>query len=565
MLESLYIENAAVAKQISCEFGSGFSVITGETGSGKSVMIDCLQMITGARIARDIVRSGEQRALVTAVFSHMDESAGISRNADVVVEPDENGEIMITRTVSADGKSMVKINGRPSTLSVLRECGPALMGINTQDERSFLSDRGEYTALLDAYAGDGELLKDYRDKYERAMKKRSEIETLKNDFKEKTMLIDILSYQLKEIDSAKLTDDGEEEKLTRLRAKLKSAERVAKYRKIVTKALSQSSSGVTASYLIERAVAALSQLSDVVEGAPEMIAKLNEFRYEIIDIADTVAEALELDIDGDPAEQLDKVETRLSLIERLKRKYGDSIGEIKSFRADAAAKLKRLEASDDVIAELEGELKSLMSEAEDAALRLREARLSASATLSSEVSDTLNYLDMPKTRFLAEVLPNTDGGETRLSSDGGDIIDFKISINPGEPMLSLSKVASGGEMSRVMLALRSSLNKKSGSETVVFDEIDAGVSGSTSERIGIMLKKLSEKVQVICVTHSPQIAALADCHYLIRKTEINGRAESSITLLDYEERIEEISRIIGGINVTEKQRAAAREMLRRIK
>ncbi len=562
MLESLYIENAAVAKKICVEFTNGFSVITGETGSGKSVLIDCMQMITGARTVRDIVRSGEDRALITAVFGDMETPENESNR----IQPDENGEIMITRAVTRDGKNSVRVNGKPSTLSVLRDSGGALIGINSQDERSFLSDRGEYASILDSFASNGELLAEYRVKYEIMSKKRMEINSLNEELKEKTMMTDILSYQVKEIDSAKLSDLNEDEKLIKLRAKIKSVERVAKYKKIVTKALSHSDSGVTAAYLMERAAAALGQISDIVDGADEMISKLNEFRYEIIDIADTVSSALELDTDENPGDQLNRIESRLSQIDRLKKKYGGSIAEIKEFRADAAAKLKRFESSDNIIASLENELKDLTSDCEKAADALRDSRARAAKLLSDEISETLVYLDMPKTRFSIEVTPNIseEDGRTRFTSDGGDIVDFKISINPGEPMTTLSKVASGGEMSRVMLALRSSLNRKSGSETVVFDEIDAGVSGSTSERIGMMLKKLSENVQVICITHSPQIAALADNHYLIRKNEINGRAESSVTLLDEEGRIDEISRIIGGINVTQKQRDAAREMLRSI-
>lgn len=558
MLRNLNISNAAVAKNVDIDFEDGFSVITGETGSGKSVMIDCLQMICGAKTSREIIRSGETKTVVTALFD-VDEDGEVF-NA-LGIDPDENGELLITRSLTDDGKSSVKANGKSVTVSSLREASKSLLGINTQDEKAFLSDKNEYTSILDGFAENGQLLSEYKECYAKLSRAETELSTLREELKEKSLMVDILTHQIKEIDSARLSADDEDEKLEKLRIKIKSAERTAKSRKIVYKALYQNDKGYSAAYLLERASQALSQIADIVDGAPDMIRRLEEYRYDLIDIAESVNSALDLGFDGDPTEKLNQIESRLNILDRLKKKYGATIAEIKEFKKDAAAKLKKYTDSDETVSELEALIKRLTGETKSTADRLHESRAKAAKTLSDEIISTLRYLDMPKVKFVIEVLPDIESGKFRFSSKGADIIDFKISVNPGEPPVSMAKVASGGEMSRVMLALRSSVNKKDASDTVIFDEIDAGVSGSTSERIGLLLKKLSKSVQVICVTHSPQIAAIADYHYLISKSEVNGRAESSVKLLEDDERADEISRIIGGINVTDKQKAAAREML----
>lgn len=557
MLKSLNITNAAVAKRVNVDFENGFTVITGETGSGKSVMIDCLQLISGSKSSRDIVRSGENKAVVSAIF----EPSFTATDDETDIIPDENGELSLIRVVSEDGRNSVKANGRSITLAQLRSVGSKLLGINTQDEKNFLTDKSEYVFLIDGYADNSELFTRYSAAYSELSSATAELKTLRDELKEKNMMIDILTYQVKEIDQARLTVDDEEEKLQKLRTKIKSIERTEKSRKIVYKALSQNEKGYSAAYLLERASAALTQISDVVDGAADMIRRLDEYRYDILDIAETVNAALDTGISGDPTEKLNQIESRLNLIDKLKRKYGASISEIKAFRADAANKLKKLTESDIAISNLENKIEELTAKATAEADLLRETRVAAAKTISEDVTAILRYLDMPKVKFFIQVIPDVSGGEYNFTVNGADVVDILLSVNPGEDPVTISKVASGGELSRVMLALRSCLNQKSGAETVIFDEIDAGVSGSTSERIGHLLKKISADSQVIAITHSPQIAALADHHFLIKKTEIDGRAESSVTLLDDEARIEEIARIIGGIDVTDKQRAAAREML----
>ena len=559
MLWNLYIENIAVAKQLEIQFRDGFTVLTGKTGAGKSIIIDSLLLLCGAKNARELIRSGEERATVSGIFSVND--AAKAKLLEMGYEPDENGEIELTRVINADGRSVAKINRRTVPLSVLRDISPSLISIQTQSERNAFADRGTYTELLDSFSDTEELLGEYKTHYDSLTDIRAQIANLKKAMTQREMMLDILKYQKKEIDSAKLNADDEEEKLIRLRTKLRSIEKVSKYSSVVSKALAYSEKGATAAYLMERAEAALEQLSDVVEGADDMISRLRSYRYEIIDIAERVKDALDDEDIGDPAAKLTQVEARLTVIERMKKKYGETIPEIKAKRAEIASQIADLEDGDFRISELEKKL----SEAEDAAYKVaREItgkRQAAAERLSAEIVESLRFLDMPKVRFRIAVTPMKDGTKPLFKADGIDDVDFLISVNTGEELQSLGKVSSGGELSRITLAIKSALAGKNDSGTIVFDEIDAGVSGGTSERIGIMLEKLSQNAQVISVTHSSQIAAIAGCHLLIEKTEIDGRTESSVREITGDDRTAEIARIIGGIDVTEKQTAAAREML----
>lgn len=560
MLWNLYIENIAVAKQLEINFREGFTVITGQTGAGKSIIIDSLLLLCGAKNGRELIRSGESRAQVSAIFS------GLEKYHDVLetlgCPPDENGEIQISRTLSADGRGNAKINRKTVPLSLLKEVSELLLGIQTQSERNDFADKSTYAALLDSFADNEEERTEYSKRYADLTAVREEIAALKEAMSQREMMLDILRYQKKEIESAKLNADDEEERLVRLRTKLKSLERVSKYAGVVNKALANSEKGATAVYLIERAETALSQLSDVVEGAEEMVAKLAGFRYEIIDIAERVHDAVNDDDLVNPAEKLTQVESRLSLLEKLEKKYGATIPEIKAKKAEISAKISDLEEGDIKLTELERKLEEKAKLCAESAEKISSKRKTAAEALSREVITSLQFLDMPRVRFRIAVTPQRDAaGSYIFRPDGADDVDFLISVNIGEEMQSLGKVSSGGELSRITLAVKTALAGKNDAGTLIFDEIDAGVSGGTSERIGIMLNRLSESVQIISVTHSPQIASIAECHMLIQKKESDGRTESSIREITGDERVAEIARIIGGISVTEKQTAAAREML----
>lgn len=559
MLKNLYIENVAVAKRLSVDFESGFSVITGETGAGKSIVIDSLEALAGAKLGRDMIRSGESKATVSAVFSELDAQADAL--SALGVPPDENGELSVTRTFTADGKSSVKINMRPVAQSALKEIGALLLSINSQGESKELLDKSTLIETIDIYAENDDLLEKYAKLYSEMTELRNEANVLKKSAADKTMMTDILKYQINEIESAKLTNPDEEEKLDMLRKKLRSIEQISKNSSLVYRALAQSDKA-SASYLISRAAAAVRQLSDVMEDADDIAAKLDSYRYEIEDIAERVHDLVDSDDMENPEEKLNSIEKRLSQIEKLKRKYGGSIAEIIEFKDNAKKKLSDLDDSDARTAELEKKYAKCREEAMKIADELSGRRRSAAEKFTSEVLSTLVFLDMPKVRFVVDISAiRAENGMKKLNPRGYDDVDFLMSANPGEPPQSISKVASGGELSRVMLAIKSIMSRQAGAGTVIFDEIDSGVSGATAERIGIKLKEIAKGAQVIAVTHSPQIASLADTHYLIKKCIIDGRSESSIAPLDYDGRVAEVSRIIGGVDITKKQIDAAKEMI----
>lgn len=559
MLKSLTIQNAAVIKNCSVDFKDGFSVITGETGSGKSVLLECIGLLCGNKADRDMVRSRENRLTVNGLF---DADSDFPEEYRQEYNVDDSGEISISRIVQSDGKNSAKVNGIPVTVAALKELSKYLISINTQNEKNMLSDRSEYYSMLDSYAKNESLLSVYREKYDGFLSVKEKISSLKKQSENKEMMTEILSYQIREIEAGRLSDNDEYEKLEKLRTRLVSFEKLAKCERIVYKALNQNDKGLSASALIDKSIEAIESMSDVLEKSDEYLKKLNDFKYELIDISESVKDELGLDDDLDSAARLDAVDRRLSQLDKLKKKYGSTIAEIKDKYRSLKENLSSLQSLDDALADLEVSLKEAENDALATASEISINRKKAAEKISSEVIKYLSELDMSKTVFEISVLPEKENGEYVLSPLGIDNIDILISVNPGEEMKSLSKVASGGEMSRVMLSVKSSLNRNTGADTVIFDEIDSGVSGSTSEKIGIMLKELSKDTQVISITHSTQIASLSDSHLLVKKEEVNGRAETKIRYLDENERIDELARIIGGVNITESQRKAAKEMIK---
>ena len=559
MLRALTIENIAVARCLNIEFIDGFTVLTGKTGAGKSVIMDSLDYLLGGKGQRDLIRSGESNATVSALFCPNDKTQDALQ--EIGVKTDENGELTIVRTLNSDGRSSAKINGKSVSISLLKEAGARLVSMHGQNETVSLFDKNEYVRIIDDYAKNNDILSEYEKVYRKLTAKTRELEEFKTSLGERSVLTDILKFQVAEIDKAKLSDLEEEDKLERLKARLKGAEHIVKSAALVAKALSPADKGVGAVYLLERASSALLNLKDVLDGAEDMSSRLDEYRCDLIDIAERAREIAFADSDDEPEKQLDRIEARLSQISKLKRKYGTSIEEILAFRNDAKKKLKDLDEGEAKIADLQYEIKILVSTAEKIASEISSRRRSAAVDMTLEVSDILKYLDMPKVRFAVEIRKYTDNAYN-LNKRGHDDVDLVVATNPGEPSQSLCKIASGGELSRIMLALKSAQARKAGAGTVVFDEIDTGVSGGTAEKIGIKLKELSESAQVICVTHSPQVSSHAASHLYIEKNEVDGRAESSVRELDKQERIGELARMIGGIEITEKQLSAAKEMLK---
>ncbi len=558
MLKALSICNIAVIKELSVDFSDGFTVLTGETGAGKSVLIESIAFALGSRATKGMIRTGERLAEVSAVFDVGRATA--EKLTDAGYAPHENGELTLYRYIDADGKSGAKINGRASSLSALKSVAKYLVAIHGQQDSGALSEKPELLAMLDGYIGHDDAIADYAASYGEYVSVKTRLSSLRESLKDRAMMIDILEYQNKELESAKLRDPDEEEKLIKLRNKYRSFEKVAKNVALISRALIDNEKGVTASYMLDRAALAVRQLSDVMPEAEDYASRLDAMRYELSDIADAASRLIDDDCD-DPEQKLDAVEKRLSLIKKLRGKYGDTIEEIIAKHAEIKSRLHDLKNSDDALGDLENALSAISAVCAAKAEKLSASRKKHALELTSKICDVLAVLDMPKVVFKIDVTPRFSNGEYDFDAKGYDDVDFLVSANVGEEIQPISKIASGGELSRIMLAIKSALQSKCGEETSIFDEIDAGVSGGTSERIGRKLYSMSKYSQIICITHSAQIASLADVHLKISKSEKSGRVESAVCALDRPGRVDELSRIIGGINITEKQLVTAEEML----
>lgn len=549
MLISLHIENMAVISRMDVDLGGGLSVFTGETGSGKSVMIESLLFLLGGKPPRELVRSGEERALVAGVFGEIggELSAYLSDAGLTCGE-----ELLLQRTLTQDGKTQCRLDGRVIPQGLLREISRRLVNIHGQNDNQILLSRHSQGKILDACAHLERELLQYREEFEVYGDLQRQLEELHKDSAQKERMRDMLRFQIAEIDGAHLKP-GEEEVLLARRNKLQNAEKISRQSEFAYRVLYGSEKGAAA--LIDRAAQSVGALSSVVPEAGELAERLSSMRYEVEDIANTVRE-FSADTEGDPTAALNRVEERLDTISRLCRKYGADVGEVLRFREEAATSLSALDHS----AETE---ETLMKSRKDCEQRLRQLadglhtqRTAAAKELSDKIREELAFLDMPGVRFDIRVF---DVGQ--FGPGGTDSVEFLLSANPGEPLLPLERVASGGELARVMLTLQSVLNRRDGVGTAVFDEIDTGISGKTARKIGIKLAAIGKETQVICVTHSAQIASLAGAHYKISKHEENARTCTVVQRLSNGERVEEVARILGGLSVTQTQLDAAAEMI----
>lgn len=554
MLKSLHIKNMAVISEIEFDFSSGLTVFTGETGAGKSVITDCIKFLICQKISRDLLRTGETKGLVSAVFSDLSDYA-IDSLSELGFDVSE-GEITLERFVTADGRSSCRIDGRGVSQQIMRKVGSLLITVHGQNESLRLADESARLSLIDTYSSSDDLVKDYSLVYEEWADIRRQITNLIKDSAELSRRQDMLQFQIKEITAAKLKA-GEEESLVAERSKLQSAERIKKFSDSAARTLYANEKGITASSMALHAAEMLSKVADVVPEYNDLAARLRSCTYELDDISSELQRiAVESDLNSDPSARLDEIESRLALITRLKRKYGSTVEEIIDFGNNASSELERIESSEIVMDELISKQNALQAVLEVKAKSLTEARKSNSIRIEKEVCETLRFLDMPKVRFSVTV-----GEKNEFSESGKDQIDFLIAANAGEPLLPLEKSASGGELSRVMLALKCAVSEADKTDTLIFDEVDTGVSGKTSGKIGIKLKQASASSQILAVTHSAQIASLAHHHLLVSKYEKAGRTESQVVELDENGRIDELARILGGINVSESQRLAAIDMI----
>ena len=548
MLRLLHIANIAVIEQAEIAFDRGFNVLTGETGAGKSIVIDAISAILGERTYRDVIRTGADRAFVSAVFDGVPDLPWFAENR---VEYDPS-ELLVQREVYADGKNVCRVNGRPVTVAILKKLGGQLVNIHGQHDSQQLFDETKHLSYLDLFARNEAERTAYAACYERVLSLRREQERLTLDEGEKLRRVEALQYQLEEIGRAAL-QPGEDEQLENRRKLLQNAEKLSEALAAAAMALSGGEDASGAVDLVGEADHALARIARYDEGLAALGDRLSNLQYELEDVAGELRD--HLDQMAYSGEELEQIESRLDVIHRLKRKYGGSVEEILQYAEKAQRELDEITFSEERLAQLEKELAAVTAEAKAAGLLLRATRQTAARAMETRLSQELAALDMPRAQFLCQL------EETDLTPDGLDSLRFLMTANVGEALKPLSKVASGGELARIMLAIKNVLAEQDRVGTLIFDEVDAGVSGRAAQKVAEKLRAVSKNKQVLCVTHLPQIAAAADVHLLIAKTEREGRTYTQVTALDRPGRTREIARIIGGAEITETTLRSAGEML----
>ena len=548
MLRLLHIENIAVIERADILFERGFNVMTGETGAGKSIVIDAISAILGERAYRDMIRTGTQKAAVRAIFEDVSESKWFADN-DVPFAP----ETTIQRETYLDGKNVCKVNGVPVTVSVLKQLGIQLINIHGQHDSASLFDENYHLSFLDGFACDDVLLDEYREKYQSVLSLRHEIDRLSMDESEKLRRMETLKYQIEEISRADLKT-GEDDTLEARRKLLQNSEKLSEGLQDAACCIDGGDDSEGAAALLSDAERALARVARYDESLSQLHDTVSDLMYQVQDVAEQLRDRLyQLSYSAD---ELEQIEDRLDTIHRLRRKYGATCEDILQFLAKAQKELDEIEFASDRVEQLKGKLQKAEKAAWDAALRLRETRKAAAKGLTARILDELSQLDMKKVQFSCEFT------ETELSPVGADAVAFYMSANLGEALKPLNKVASGGELARIMLALKNVLAEKDHVPTLIFDEVDTGVSGRAAQRVAEKLHEVSKTKQVLCVTHLPQLAALADTHLLIAKGEHDGRTFTTVEPLDLEGRKAELARIIGGTSITETTLQSAAEMMR---
>lgn len=548
MLSLLHIENIAVIESADISFDRGFNVLTGETGAGKSIVIDAIAAILGQRAYRDMIRTGTNKASVRAVFTQVPELPWFAENG---VEYDP--ETVVHREVYLDGKNVCRVNGTLVSVTILHKLGIQLINIHGQHDSASLFDEENHLTFLDAFGDFEQIQADYREKYETVAKLRREIDRITMDEGEKLRRMETLRYQIGEIEKAEL-EAGEDDALEDRRKILQNAEKLSDGMQEAVECLYGGEDTDGASGLLAQAEYALARLSRFTDAYAELHDRVSDLMYQVQDVATEVRDARD-DLSYS-ADELEQIEARLDKIHRLRKKYGASCADILAYLERAKKELDEIEFADDHVERLKKKLKTAEDEAWAAAKLLREKRKETAAYLSSRILTELAQLDMPRVQFQVRFT------ELELTANGADSVAFYMSANAGEALKPMSKVASGGELARIMLAMKNVLAEKDQVGTLIFDEVDTGVSGRAAQKVAEKLRSVAAHKQVLCVTHLPQLAALANTHLLIAKSERDGRTFTSVTPLDLEGRKRELARIIGGTNITETTLKSAEEMLR---
>ena len=549
MLSSLQIENVAVIQKANVHFEKGLNVLTGETGAGKSILIDSINAILGNRTSKDLVRTGAAKAVIRAAFENVPpavldslEKAGYERSE----------ALLLSREITAEGKSTCRINGMPATAAILRELCGGLININGQHDSVGLLNPAHHESILDAYAQNRTEYQEYYAVYRELVKIKRELDAQITDESEKQRRIDLLSYKVQEIEDAALTA-GEEQTLESRRKVLSNAS-------TIRDRIAQCYALLSGDDETPGAVDLLGEASNAVDAAAQLDGELSTSAGQLLDLyynaKDAAADLIgRLDAYETNDAELDEIEQRIDLIYKLKRKYGDTVEDIIAFGQKAREELELIQSSQERVEHLQAEQHRLYVLAREKAETLTQTRLKAFEELNKRISGTLDFLNMPGVRM---TLHHARGP---LASHGQDSIEFYISTNPGEAPKPLAKIASGGELSRITLAIKNAMADKDAVPTVIYDEIDSGVSGKAASRIGEVLRQSAEGHQILCITHTAQIAALADCHLLIQKNIANERTYTEIHPLDEDGRVDALAHLISGDHVTELSRANAREML----
>ena len=548
MLSLLHIENIAVIEQSDISFDKGFNVLTGETGAGKSIVIDAISAILGERAYRDMIRTGTTKASVRAVFTDVPELPWFQENG---VEYDP--ETVIQREVYLDGKNVCRVNGSLVSVSILRKLGIQLINIHGQHDSASLFDENNHLQFLDDFADNEDLRRDYEEKYHAVAELRREIQRMTMDEGEKLRRMETLRFQIQEITKAEL-EAGEDEVLEERRRLLQNAEKLSNGMDAAVECLYGGDDTDGAASLLIQAERELQRLARYTSAFETLHERVADLMYQVQDVAEEVKDARD-DLSYS-ADELEQIESRLDVIHKLRRKYGATCADILEYLEQATQELDEIEFADDHLERLKMKCDKAEKIAWDAALALRQNRMDKAKEMESRILEELTQLDMPRVQFSCQFT------QQELSAGGADAVAFYMSANAGEALKPMSKVASGGELARIMLAMKNVLAQKDKVATLIFDEVDTGVSGRAAQKVAEKLRSVSVNKQVLCVTHLPQIAALGDTHMLIAKSERDGRTYTTVTPLDFEGRKLELARIMGGAKITETTLESAAEMLK---
>ena len=551
MLKTLSIENIAVIEKAEIEFSNGFNVLTGETGAGKSIVVDSINAILGERTSKELVRAGSENALVTAYFEDISKEVEQKLN-EFDLPCDDDGALVLSRKISAQGKSTCRINGSVCTVSMLKEVGNLLVNIHGQHDSQTLLNADYHYKFVDMYGSLDGVLDEYKQSFKQLLSVRKQLKALTMDADERDRQIELLDYQIKELSDAEIKV-GEWDELKKRKNLILNSQNLLQSLNSALSAFNGSDEYSGISTLLSTAVKEIGSVSDVDSEIKSVYDKAEALNDSVEVVKDALLDKIN-SIEFEP-EELNRIEERLDLYYTFSNKYGETEQDMLYYLDEAVKKRTAFENSEEELEKLNVQYDEIFNETVALAQKLTDLRKTTAEKLGNEICKQLEFLDMPKIKF------TTSFEKGNLSANGWDKIEFLIATNVGETAKPLAKIASGGELSRIMLAIKSIIAQKDSIDTLIFDEIDTGVSGKASRKIGLKLKELGAFTQVICVTHSAQIASVADSHFLIEKNVENDRTYTNVTVLDFDGRKNELARIMGGINATESLLKSAEELL----